>query len=69
MRFRPNTPFEYEWVYNEADIDNSRIVWAWDMGASENQELVDYFKDRRVWQVEMTANSPKCLPYQIPTVP
>jgi hypothetical protein len=69
VRFKPNTPYEYEWVYNEADIDNSRIVWAWDMGASENQKLVDYFKDRDVWQVEMAANSPKCSPYQIPAAP
>jgi len=41
-----------EWVYNEADIDASKIVWARDMGAAKNQELIDYYKDRRVWLVE-----------------
>ena len=48
----PDTP--REWVYNGADIDSARIVWAWDMGAAKNQELIDYFKDRQVWRIEAT---------------
>ena len=39
----------FEWVYNEADIDASRIVWARDMGDELNQELADYYKDRKIW--------------------
>ncbi len=48
----PDTP--REWVYNAADIDSAKIVWAWDMGAAKNQELIDYFKDRQVWRIEAT---------------
>jgi hypothetical protein len=47
----PNT--FHEWVYNAADIDSAKIVWAWDMGAEKNQELLNYFKDRQVWKVNM----------------
>jgi hypothetical protein len=36
------------WVSNGADIDGSKVVWANDMGPQQNQELIDYFKDRRV---------------------
>jgi hypothetical protein len=38
----------HEFVYNSADIDNARIVWAHDMGAA-NQQLINYFRDRQVW--------------------
>ena len=40
------------WVANAADIDGSKVVWANDMGPLQNQELIDYFKDRKVWVVE-----------------
>ena len=40
-----------EWVYNEPDIDRARIVFARDMGAEKNQELIRYYPDRHVWHV------------------
>jgi hypothetical protein len=42
---------DWEWVWNGADIDHSTVVWARDMGEAANQELLDYFKDRRVWRL------------------
>jgi hypothetical protein len=41
-----------EWVYNTADIDNSKVVWARDMDEAENLELIRYYKDRTVWLVQ-----------------
>jgi hypothetical protein len=41
-----------EWVYNGADIDNQKIVWARDMGPAKNQELLDYYNTRRAWLLE-----------------
>ncbi len=40
-----------DWVYNKADIDAAKIVWARDMGADGNKELLAYFKDRHAWRV------------------
>ena len=51
--YGPNHAFEREWVYNEADIDGSKVVWARDMNLKENCQLIDYFKDRRVWSLEI----------------
>lgn len=42
----------FGWVNNGADIDDSKIVWAHDMGPEKNQELLDYFRGREVWLVE-----------------
>jgi hypothetical protein len=41
-----------EWVYNDADIDKSKVAWARDMDEAENLELMDYYKDRTVWLVQ-----------------
>jgi len=50
------------WVYNRADIDRSKVVWANDMGP-QNQELIEYFKDRKVWLVEPDTSPAKISPY------
>jgi hypothetical protein len=47
-----------EWVYNDADIDRSKVVWARDMGPVKNRELLDYFKDREVWLVQPDRDPP-----------
>jgi hypothetical protein len=52
------------WVHNEADIDRSRIVWAWDMGPEKNRELVDFFRGRHVWMVNAGGSEPALVPYQ-----
>lgn len=38
-----------EWVYNAADIDRSDIIWARDMGDEHNTELIQYYRDRKIW--------------------
>lgn len=56
VRYGPHPDPTLDWVYNEANIDAARIVWARDMGKDANQELLTYFKDRRVWQVNGDAS-------------
>jgi hypothetical protein len=46
-------------VYNDADIDHSRVVWARDMDSAENQQLLDYFKDRKGWLLEADEEPPR----------
>jgi hypothetical protein len=52
VRYSPtHEPFQ-EWVYNDADIDRSKFVWARDMGDCQNQGLLQYFKERHIWLYE-----------------
>jgi hypothetical protein len=48
VRYFPQHIFQDEWVYNEADINGARIVWARDLGPEENQKLIGYYPDRTV---------------------
>ncbi len=55
-----------QWVYNGADLDASKVVWAWDMGAADNRELLQYYRDRRVWLVQMGTDPATISPYPAP---
>ena len=63
VRYNNNHNPLIEWVYNEANIDASKVVWARDMGPADNQEIVRYYHDRRVWLLEPDAKIPRLLPY------
>jgi len=52
VRYSPTHNSLDEWVYNAADIDNSKVVWAREMDEAENLELIHYYKDRTVWLVQ-----------------
>ena len=38
-----------EYVYNDADIDHARIVWAREVPGQSLAPLLDYFRNRDVW--------------------
>jgi hypothetical protein len=52
-----------EWVYNSADIDSSKVVWARELGTEQDRKLLHYFQDRRIWLVEADADIPEIKPY------
>jgi hypothetical protein len=55
-----------EWVYNDADIDGSKVVWAREMDAVDNRKLIAYYRNRRAWLVEPDANPVRISPYPVP---
>jgi hypothetical protein len=42
-----------------------KVVWANDMGPQQNQELIEYFKDRKVWLVEPDVIPTKISDYYV----
>jgi hypothetical protein len=57
-----HAPFD-DWVYNAADIDRSKVVWAREMENRNSGALLNYFRDRTVWLVEPDFNPPRISPY------
>lgn len=67
VRYGPRHSPHSEWVYNEADIDGAKVVWAREMDRAQNGKLLEYFKDRHVWLVEVDKDhsSPELTPYPV----
>lgn len=63
VRYWPQHIFQDEWVYNEADIDRARVVWARDLGSLENEKLRRYYPDRTAWLLEPDARPPTLSRY------
>lgn len=63
VRYWPRHMFA-EWVRNAADIDKSRVVWAQDLGPTDNEKLRRYYPDRTVWLLEPDARPPRLEPYR-----
>ena len=68
VRYAPNHNPMLEWVYNGADIDREKVVWARDMDVPQNNELVQYYNTRRVWLLEGDAVPPKLSEYVEPGI-
>jgi hypothetical protein len=52
-----------QWIYNAADIDASRVVWARDLGPAQNRALIEYFRGRTVWLVDPNPQPAGITPY------
>lgn len=63
VHYSPAHNIQDEWVYNAADIDGSRTIWARDLGPSENQKLERYYPSRSVWVLDADDTPPKLIQY------
>src|SRR5207248_10786347 len=50
----------FEWVYNAADIDGSKIVWARAEDERDLAELAEYYRDRTIWLLQV--DGPRVAP-------
>jgi hypothetical protein len=66
VRYLPRHIFQDEWVYNAADIDGARVVFARDLGTEENEQLRQYFPDRAVWLLEPDYPAPQVTRFPRP---
>src|SRR5216684_5677232 len=51
-----------EWVYNGAEIDNAKVLWARELDAEQNAKLLAYFKDRQIWLLEPDTDNTELIP-------
>jgi hypothetical protein len=64
VHYGPDHLSSKEWVYNRANIDASKTVWARDMGSEKNRELLDYYPDRKPWLLDADSDKPALSPYK-----
>ncbi len=55
VQYTPQHIFQDEWVWNEADMDAARVVWARDLGPDEDRKLMAYYPGRTTWLLEPDA--------------
>ena len=63
VRYSEDHNIHDEWVYNGADIDGSKIIWARELDPEQNAKLFSYFKDRHIWLVEPDVDNTEIKPY------
>ncbi|MGE5054681.1 MAG: hypothetical protein ACM3WP_11000 [Acidobacteriota bacterium] len=66
VRYGSNHDPMLDWVYNGADIDGQKVVWARDMGEAQNVDLLHYFNDRTVWLLDADDLRPRLVQYPVP---
>jgi hypothetical protein len=64
VHYAPTHNVHDEWVYNEANIDEAEVVFAREMDAASNRELIQYFKNRTVWTLLADATPPELYIYK-----
>ncbi|MCA9178535.1 MAG: hypothetical protein KDB14_28940 [Planctomycetales bacterium] len=63
VRYKRSHDPHNEWVNNGADLNESPVVWAHDMGAAKNIRLLESWPERKVWIIEPDNKDPRPRPY------
>lgn len=58
---------ETDWVYNGAEIDTQKIVWARTDGPAADARLIAYYAGRRVWRAHLDVEPPVLEGLQTPS--
>ena len=66
VRYSQGHSVHDEWVFNGADLDGAKVLWARDLGPEQNAKLFAYYKGRTVWLVEPgdSSDSVSLQPYR-----
>jgi hypothetical protein len=52
VKYGPKHDLFEELVYNPADIDSARVVWARSLGPQLDRALLEYYRGRKIWLAE-----------------
>ena len=63
VRYLPEHNPQREWVYNGAEIEGAKVLWAREIDSQSDQALIRYFKGRQVWLVQPDVKPVKLAAY------
>jgi hypothetical protein len=69
VRYGDDHNIHDDWVYNGAEIDSAKVVWAREIDAEQDGKLFAYFQNRKVWLVTPDTDNLYLEPYTPPADP
>lgn len=69
VHYSPEHPVLEEWVYNRADIDDAKVVWAREIPGMDVRPLLNYFRGYSIWLAEADGSPPRLTAYVEPHAP
>ena len=66
VRYSDDHNIHDDWVFNDADIDASKVVWAREINPEQDARLFAYFQNRKVWLVTPDSDNTYLAPYTPP---
>jgi hypothetical protein len=63
VRYSSRHSSQNEWVWNKADIDSARVIYAHDLGPEKNARLIRYYANRKVLLLEPDEFVPRLAAY------
>ncbi len=66
VRYGDDHNIHDEWVYNGAEIDSAKVIWAREISDEQDRKLFEYFRDRKVWLVTPDSDNTYLAPYTPP---
>jgi hypothetical protein len=66
VRYAEDHNVHDEWVFNGAEIDNAKVLWARELAPEQNEKLFAYFRDRQIWLVTPDTDNTSLEPYSPP---
>jgi len=69
VRYRTGYNVHDDWVFNGAEIDGAKLLWARETNPQQDRKLFDYFKDRQIWLIEPEVDNTELIPYPFSAPP
>jgi len=66
VRYGEDHNIHDDWVFNGADIDSQRVIWAREIDEDQDSKLLGYYRDRKVWLVTPDEDNTYLAPYTPP---
>ena len=69
VRYSEDHNIHDDWVFDGAEMDNAKVLWARELDPEQNAKLFAYFKDRKIWLVTPDDDNTYLEPYTPPKAP
>jgi hypothetical protein len=66
VRYGEDHNIHDDWVFNGADINSQRVIWAREIDEDTDAKLFDYFRGRKIWLVTPDDDNTYLAPYMPP---